>query len=388
MKRSDKRILTTHAGSLLRPRALGEMFGRLSRHEPVDGDAMERAILEATRRVVKLQADCGIDVGNNGEQARESFFTYVQHRMSGFGGASNRPRLADAWSYPGFVELAFEQMRARVQVDLLHAPKAIGAVEYVNRAPLERECDDFAKVLAEVQPGFAEAFMTAPSPGIIAAAMLNEYYPSLEDYVAALADALRVEYEAIVARGFLLQIDAPDLAMERHVSYAQRSLKEFANFVDLVIDAINRALENVARDRVRLHVCWGNYEGPHNQDVALDLILPQLYRARVGALMISMANPRHEHEYSCFERHRLPPEMNLIAGVIDTTTNYIEHPQVVADRIVRVARAVGDPRRVMAGTDCGFETSTGLAPVADEIVWEKLRAMRDGAAIASKHLLG
>ncbi len=388
MKRSDKRILTTHAGSLLRPRALGEMFGRLSRHQSVDADAMERAILEATRRVVKLQADCGIDVGNNGEQARESFFTYVQHRMSGFGGASNRPRLADVWSYPGFVELAFEQMRARVQVDLLHAPKAIGAVEYVNRAPLERECDDFAKVLAEVQPGFAEAFMTAPSPGIIAAAMLNEHYPSLEAYVAALADALRVEYEAIVARGFLLQIDAPDLAMERHVSYAQRSLKEFAGFVDLVIDAINRALENVARDRVRLHVCWGNYEGPHNQDVPLDVILPQLYRARVGALMISMANPRHEHEFLCFERHRLPPEMNLIAGVIDTTTNYIEHPQVVADRIVRVARAVGDPRRVMAGTDCGFETSTGLAPVADEIVWEKLRAMRDGAAIASKHLLG
>lgn len=388
MKRSDKRILTTHAGSLLRPRALGEMFGRLSRREPVDAAAMDRAIFDATRHVVKMQAECGVDVANNGEQARESFFTYVQHRMSGFGGQSDRPRLADVWSYPSFVEMMMAQMRARVMVDLLHAPKAIGEVKYVDRGPLERECDDFAKVLAELKPGFAEAFMTAPSPGIIAAAMLNEHYKSLEDYVAALADALRVEYETIVSRGFLLQIDAPDLAMERHVSYAQRPLKDFIAFADLVIAAFNRAIEKIPPDRVRLHVCWGNYEGPHNHDVPLEAILPHLYKARVGALMISMANPRHEHEYQCFERHRLPAEMNLIAGVIDTTTNYVEHPEVVAGRIVRVARAIGDPRRVMAGTDCGFETTTGLAPVAEEIVWEKLRAMRDGAAIATRQLLG
>jgi 5-methyltetrahydropteroyltriglutamate--homocysteine methyltransferase len=388
MKRSDKRILTTHAGSLLRPPALGEMFGRLSRHEPVDAAAMDRAILDATRHVMKMQAECGIDVGNNGEQARESFFTYVQHRMSGFGGQSERPGFADMRAYPSFLEMILGQIRARVQVDLLHAPKAIAPVSYVDRGPLERECEDFAKTLAELKPGFTEAFMTAPSPGIIAAAMLNEHYKSLEDYVTALSDALRIEYEAIVAQGFLLQIDAPDLAMERHVSYAERPLKEFVGFVDLVIDAINRATEKIPRDRVRLHVCWGNYEGPHTHDVALYTILPHLYRARVGALMIAMANPRHEHEYLCFERHPLPPEMNLIAGVIDTTTNYVEHPQVVAERIVRVARVVGDPRRVIAGTDCGFETTAGLAPVAEEVVWEKLRAMRDGAAIASKHLLG
>ena len=388
MKRSDERILTTHAGSLLRPRALSEMFGRRSRREAVDAAAMERAILDATRHVVKLQAECGIDVGNNGEQARESFFTYVQHRMSGFGGQSDRPGFADMVGYPTFLELIMEQIRARVQVDLLHAPKAIGAVSYADRAPLERECDDFAKVLSELKPGFAEAFMTAPSPGIIAAAMLNEHYRSLEEYVTALAEALRVEYETIVARGYLLQIDAPDLAMEKHVTFAQRPLKDFTAFVDLVVGAINHALEKIPRDRVRLHVCWGNYEGPHTHDVALEAILPHLYRARVGALMISMANPRHEHEYQCFERHHLPPEMNLIAGVIDTTTNYVEHPQLVAERILRVARVVGDPRRVMAGTDCGFETTAGLAPVAEEIVWEKLRALRDGAAIASKHLLG
>jgi 5-methyltetrahydropteroyltriglutamate--homocysteine methyltransferase len=203
-----------------------------------------------------------------------------------------------------------------------------------------------------------------------------------------LADALRVEYETIVSRGHVLQIDAPDLAMERHVTYAGRPIEEFLSFVDLVVDAINRALVKVPVDRIRLHVCWGNYEGPHNHDVALGEILTHLYRARVGALMISMANPRHEHEYRCFERHPLPSNMVLIAGVIDTTTNYIEHPQVVAERIERVARAVGDPHRVMAGTDCGFETSTGLAPVAEEVVWEKLRALRDGAALATQRLFG
>jgi 5-methyltetrahydropteroyltriglutamate--homocysteine methyltransferase len=191
-----------------------------------------------------------------------------------------------------------------------------------------------------------------------------------------------------VARGHILQIDAPDLAMERHVSYADRPLKEFLGFIDLVVGAINRALVNIPPDRVRLHVCWGNYEGPHNHDVALSDVLPHLYQAHVGGLLIAIANPRHEHEYQCFERHRLPPHMVLIAGVIDTTTNYVEHPEVVAERIERVARVVGDPRRVMAGTDCGFETTTGLAPVAEEIVWEKLRALRDGAAIATRQLLG
>ena len=388
MKRSEKRILTTHAGSLLRPKALADMHGRMSRGDAAPSIEMERAILDATRHVVELQAECGIDVANNGEQARESFFTYVKHRMSGFGGESDRPRFADMWQFPTFLEKIVQHMRANVQVDLLHAPQAIGAVRYVDRAPLDRECDDFTRVLTELKPPFAETFMTAPSPGIIAAAMLNAHYATLDEYVAALADALRVEYEAIVARGHVLQIDAPDLAMERHVSYADRPLDEFIGFVDLVVGAINRALSNVPRDRVRLHVCWGNYEGPHTHDVGLGEILDHLYRAQVGGLMISMANPRHEHEYQCFERHRLPPEMILIAGVIDTTTNYVEHPEVVAERIQRVALAVGDPRRVMAGTDCGFETTTGLAPVAEEVVWEKLRALRDGAALATHQLLG
>jgi 5-methyltetrahydropteroyltriglutamate--homocysteine methyltransferase len=278
--------------------------------------------------------------------------------------------------------------RAGMKVDLLHAPKAIGEVRYVDRAPLDRECDQFLKLIDEMKPEFVECFMTAPSPGIIASAMLNEHYPRFEDYVGAVADALKVEYETITSRGMVLQIDAPDLALEHHTSYAQRPLKDFLGFVDLIVEAINRAMEKVPRDRVRLHVCWGNYEGPHNRDVPLDQILPILLKARVGAMLLSMANPRHEHEYRCFERHRIPADMIIIAGVVDSTTNYIEHPEVVADRIERVARALGDPHRVMASPDCGFETTTGARMVAEEIVWEKLRAMRDGAAIASRRLFG
>jgi 5-methyltetrahydropteroyltriglutamate--homocysteine methyltransferase len=387
MQRSEKRVLTTHAGSLPRPKELAEMFGRMSRHEPVDEGALARLIDESTRRVVQKQIECGINVGNNGEQSRESFFTYVQHRMSGFGGKSQRPRSRDVTSYPTFVEL-YRSARQRVEVDLFHAPKAIGEVRYFDRAPLERECDDYLKIIAERKPGFAESFMTSPSPGIIAAAMINEHYKNLEDYVMAVADALSVEYETITSRGMVLQIDAPDLALEHHVSYADRPLNDFLGFVDLVVAGINRALAKVPPQCARLHVCWGNYEGPHNRDVALDDLLPHLLKARVGALLLSMANPRHEHEYRCFERHRMPAEMILIAGVIDSTTNYVEHPEVVADRIERAARAVGDAHRVMAATDCGFETTAGMATVAEEIVWEKLRAMRDGAEIATRRLLG
>jgi len=228
--------------------------------------------------------------------------------------------------------------------------------------------------------------MTAASPGIIASAMLNEHYPSLEDYLAAVAAALTDEYEYIVSQGFILQIDAPDLAMERHLSFADRPQNDFLDFVDLNIALINRALANIPRDRVRLHVCWGNYEGPHIFDVPLADVLPHLYAAQVGALMIPFANPRHAHEYDCLRRFPLPDEMLLIAGVIDTTTNYVEHPEVVAGRLELVARAIGDPRRVLAGTDCGFDTAAGFGKVAEEVVWEKLRALRDGAALAGKRL--
>jgi 5-methyltetrahydropteroyltriglutamate--homocysteine methyltransferase len=228
--------------------------------------------------------------------------------------------------------------------------------------------------------------MTAASPGIVASALENRHYASMPDYVLAVADALRFEYETIVGRGLLLQIDAPDLALERHTLFADRPLGDFLAWVELVVGAINGALRGIDPGRVRLHVCWGNYEGPHTLDVPLEAILPLLYQANVGAFVVSMANPRHAHEYRCFERHPLPADTVLVAGVIDTTSNYVEHPEVVADRLARVVSAVGDPRRVIAGTDCGFDTSAGIGDIAPSVVWEKLRALRAGADLATARL--
>ena len=228
--------------------------------------------------------------------------------------------------------------------------------------------------------------MTAPSPGIIAAAMKNEYYDTEEAYLAALAAALRIEYETIVANGFLLQLDCPDLALERHLSYNERPLSDFLGFVERVVDTINRAIANIPRDRVRLHVCWGNYEGPHDCDVPLEEILPLLEKANVGGFVLPFANPRHQHEWRVLQKFPLADDQIIVAGVIDDLTGFVEHPEVVADRLENVARAVGDPRRVMAGTDCGFDTSAGMGRVTEDVVWAKLKAMADGARIASRRL--
>jgi 5-methyltetrahydropteroyltriglutamate--homocysteine methyltransferase len=385
MRRSETRILTTHAGSLPRPRALVELFAKKSRREPVDEPALTDAVEAATRDVIARQLEVGIDVGNDGEQPRESFFTYVQHRMSGFSGESQRPPMRDLVRYPTFLQLKLRDM-ARTMVNLLSAPRAEAPIVYVDRGPVERDISVLARLAGTGPRRFVEPFMTAPSPGIVACAMENAYYPSFEAYVAALADALRVEYEAIVGAGLLLQIDAPDLAMERHTLFADRPLADFLAFMDVVTSALARALANVPRERVRLHVCWGNYEGPHDLDVALEDIVERLYLAPVGGLVLSMANPRHAHEHRVLKHHPLPAGWTLVAGVIDPTTNYVEHPEVVADRIERAAEAVGDPTRVIAGTDCGFDTAAGLGEVADEVVWEKLKALAEGAAIASKRL--
>jgi len=387
MPNAQNRILTTHAGSLPRPAALADMLGRKSRHESVDEAALEQMIAESTARVIARQLECGIDIGNNGEQARESFFTYVQHRMTGFSGQSHRPTMSDLVRYPSYRDFLV-QLRSRIKVDLLSAPQATGEVRYTGFDAVKKECSDFRRALEAQKSQFADLFMTAPSPGIIAAAMLNAHYPSLADYVAALGVALKTEYEAIVNSGFTLQIDAPDLAMERHTSFSGKPLSEFLAFIDTVIDTINRSIAGLPKEKVRLHVCWGNYEGPHTDDIALDEIVDHLYRANVSAMLLSMANPRHEHEYHSFARHPLPRGMQLIVGVIDSTTNYVEHPEVVADRIERAARAIGDPQRIMAGTDCGFETSSGLGMVAEDLVWEKFRALSEGAALASRRLFG
>jgi 5-methyltetrahydropteroyltriglutamate--homocysteine methyltransferase len=387
MLQSENRILTTHAGSLPRPAPLTHLYVQRARGEVVDAATLDAAGQAALRWVVPKQIQAGIDIGNNGEQQREAFFLYVQHRMSGFGGSWNRPAFADMARYPGYRAMMQAQADASEHVSNRDGvPKAVGEVRYLDRALIETECRDFRAALDETGSGFAEPFLTAPSPGIIAAAMLNEHYDSEAAYLAALGAALRVEYEAISNSGFLLQIDAPDLAMERHITYQDRPLGDFLGFSERVIDTINNALVNVPRERVRLHVCWGNYEGPHDCDVPLDDILPVLKHARVGALVLPFANPRHAHEVRALKQ--VPEDQMVVAGVIDTVTNYIEHPEVVADRIELAARAVGDPSRVMAGTDCGFDTSAGRGKVAEDVVWAKLRALSDGARIASGRLFG
>ena len=383
MKGSESRILTTHAGSLPRPAELVALQLRVSRGERVDPAVLSSTAAQATRRAVAQQMELGIDVGNDGEQPRESFFTYLRYRMSGFSGESARPPVRDLATFPGVRALVQAQSRPNL---VAAPPRATGPVKYVDGGLLDSEFLIFKNSLEAQSKTFTETFWTAPSPGIIATAMQNDFYGSLEEYINAVADALRTEYEAIVARGHILQIDAPDLAMERHRLFADRPLADFLGFVDLTVAAINRALAGVPPDRVRLHVCWGNYEGPHTFDVPLEDLLPHLFPARVGGLVLSMANPRHAHEHRVVAKLGLPHDWLLVAGVIDTTTNYVEHPEVVAERIELAARALGDPRRVLAGTDCGFDTSTGCGCVADEVVWEKLRALCAGADLATARL--
>ena len=387
MLTSEMRILTTHTGSLPRPAALTELYARRVEGEAVDEAALDAAGKAATRHVVRRQIEAGIDVGNNGEQQREAFFLYVLRRMSGFGGNWTRPMMADVVKYPGYRAWAAEHEGARRSVSNRGAlPQAIGDVAYLDPALIKAECDEFRAALEEVGGGFAEPFMTAPSPGIVAAALQNAYYDTEDGYLQALGEALRVEYEAIVGAGFLLQIDAPDLALERHVSFQDRPLGDFVDFAERVVGTINEALVNVPRDRVRLHACWGNYEAPHDCDVDLQDILPVIARAKVGGWVLPFANPRHAHEYRCLKDLPLDEGQVVVAGVIDPLTNFVEHPEVVADRLERVVQVVGDATRVLAGTDCGFDTSAGRGRVAEDVVWAKLRAMADGAWIASRRL--
>jgi 5-methyltetrahydropteroyltriglutamate--homocysteine methyltransferase len=386
MQRSDERILTTHTGSLPRPPELTRLYVRRSRGEAIDDAELERLGKVATAQIIDKQAQAGVDVGNNGEQQREAFFLYVRRRMSGFGDSWQRWPRGDVERYPLLKAQMTEMLSAREAVGNYQPPKAIGEVKYLDPGAVEAECSDFRAALAQKPGAFVEPFMTAPSPGIVAAAMKNEYYDSFDTYLAAVATALQIEYEAIVRNGLLLQLDCPDLALERHLTYNDRPLGDFLGFVEQVIAAINQAIVNVPRDRVRLHVCWGNYEGPHDRDVPLEDILPILQKANVGGFVLPFANPRHQHEYRVLARYPLADDQIIAAGVIDDLTNFVEHPEVVADRLERVAQAVGDPRRVMAATDCGFDTSAGMGRVPEDVVWAKLQAMADGAKIASARL--
>ena len=383
---ADKRILTTHAGSLPRPRSLVELYARRAGGQDIDSARLLEEGDAATRAVVARQKQAGIDIPSDGEQVREAFFMYVRRRMTGFGGFWKRPGMADMLAYPEYLEARLQMLSGRTAVSNMEGPMAVGPVTYADPGACEAEIAGFKTALEEAGGGFADAFITAPSPGIVARAMKNDHYPDEDAYLEALGEALRVEYEAAARHGLILQIDAPDLALERHVTYADRPVGDFLAFVDQVIAATNRALRNVPRERVRLHVCWGNYEGPHDRDVDLRDILPSLLKANVGGFLLPFANPRHQHEISLFKEIPLAADQYLIAGVIDTQTNFVEHPEVVAERLERAAEAVGDPARVLAGTDCGFDTSAGMGRVASDVVWAKLKAMRDGADIASARL--
>ena len=386
MRRSEERILTTHTGSLPRPPELTQLLIRRARGESINAGEFDRLGHEALRWAAAKQAESGVDVANNGEQQREGFFLHIRHRMSGFGGSWQRRTRADALRYPVFRRMMEEQLAARPAVSNMGPPKAIGPVRYLGRDGIAAECADFRTALADTGAQFVELFMTAPSPGIIAGAMKNEHYPTEQAYLDDLGAALREEYEAIVDAGFLLQLDCPDLALERHLSYQDQPVSDFLGFVERVVTTINAALVNISADKVRLHVCWGNYEGPHDSDVPLADILPILQQAKVGALFLPFANPRHAHEFKLFEKHPLADDQILIAGVIDVLTNFVEHPEAVADRLERVAQAVGDPHRVIAGTDCGFGTSAGSSRVAEDVVWAKFKALAEGARLASDRL--
>jgi 5-methyltetrahydropteroyltriglutamate--homocysteine methyltransferase len=355
--------------------------------KPVDPEELARAGRQATRTSIHNQANVGIDIGNNGEQPRDSFFLYLRDRLTGLGGSWERPTRADVDRYPVFKKRWEQQSSDEDKVSAVSAvPKAIGEVSYADREAIAGECSDLEAALTERPGAFLETFMSSPSPGIVASALKNEYYDTLEGYLQALGEALQIEYEAIVEHGFILQIDAPDLALERHVTYKNEPLSVFLEFAEMVVAVINRSLINVPRERVRLHVCWGNSESPHDSDVPLDDILPIILKADVGGFVLPFANPRHAHEYKYFADHRLADDQILVAGVIDTLTNFVEHPEVVADRLERVASVVGDPTRVLAGTDCGFDTSAGWGRVAEDVVWAKMRAMREGAELATRRL--
>jgi 5-methyltetrahydropteroyltriglutamate--homocysteine methyltransferase len=382
---SRDRILTTHVGSLPRNDALSELLVQREAGESYDKALFDAEMEKAIRHVVAKQKEAGIDIGNDGEQQRVGFQTYVPARMSGFGGESKRRRGREFEEFPELVSYLTRRFPnvSRQQ----NAPQAIGELHYHDTAAIESEIALYKRIAAEGK-SFAESFMTAPSPGIIASTMLNGFYATNEAYLAAIAREMSHEYQAIHKAGLVLQIDAPDLAMDRTMFYRDGSDADFVKACELHVAMINRGIEGIPPDRVRLHICYGNWEGPHIHDIALEKILPALYQAKVGALSIEFSNPRHAHEYAALKRVPFPKDMILIPGVVETTSNFVEHPEVVARRIEEAVDAIGDRERVVAATDCGFGTFTRREWVIEPVVWLKLKAIREGADIASARLWG
>jgi 5-methyltetrahydropteroyltriglutamate--homocysteine methyltransferase len=379
MRISTDRILTTHTGSLPRPDDLTATLEALDAGDRPDPAAFDARVRRAVAEVVRLQMDAGVDVVGDGEQGKVGYSTYVRHRLTGFGGQSAVPPRADWADFPEAA--ARGERRSTVS-----RPACNGPIEWNDRGAVQKDVANLRAALAGVEP--ADAFMTAASPGVIAHFLPNEHYPSREAYLARLVDVMKEEYDAIHRAGFVLQVDCPDLAMGRHLAFAQLSTAEWLKIAEANVEALNHALRDIPPDRLRLHLCWGNYEGPHHRDVPLRAILPIVLRARPQAISLEGANPRHAHEWAVFREVRLPEDRVIIPGVLDSTTNFIEHPELVAQRLGRYAEVVGR-ERVIAGTDCGFATFARSRPqVWPEIVWAKLRAMVEGARLASARLWG
>jgi 5-methyltetrahydropteroyltriglutamate--homocysteine methyltransferase len=372
--------MATHVGSLPRPQAVVDQVFAEDKGEAVDREAYERAVREAVAESVRNQVDAGVDLVSDGEMSKIGYATYIRHRLSGFEvGDVPRATPADLDAYPRFRDrLAQSGATAKYL-----RPICRGPIAYEHPEPLRRDLAIFADALegADVAGGF----MNAPSPGIIALFQPNEYYGTRDEYLEALANAMKSEYEAIVAAGLYLQIDAPDLAMGRHIMYKDVSDEEFVASAEVHVAAINHALREVPGDRVRLHLCWGNYEGPHHLDIALERIVDVVLKAKPATILFEASNPRHAHEWTVWRDARIPDDKILAPGVLDTTTNFIEHPELVAERICRYADIVGRDR-VVAGTDCGFGTWAGFGPIDPDICWAKLRSLARGAALASERL--
>jgi 5-methyltetrahydropteroyltriglutamate--homocysteine methyltransferase len=353
------------------------MLEALDTGAPLDAAAFEARVRAAVAEVVRKQIDAGVDVVSDGEQGKVGYSTYVRHRLTGFGGTAAVPLRADWADFPEAA--ARGERRSTVS-----RPSCNGPIAWKDRTAVQKDIDNLRGAVAGVQP--AEAFMTAASPGVIAHFLRNEHYPSREAYLARLVDVMKDEYDAIHRAGFLLQVDCPDLAMGRHLAFPELSNAEFVKIAAANVEALNHALRDIPADRMRLHLCWGNYEGPHHRDIPLREILPVVLRARPQGLSFEGANPRHEHEWVVFREARLPDDKVIIPGVLDSTTNFIEHPELVAQRIVRYAEVVGR-ERVIAGSDCGFATfARSVNQVEPEITWAKLAAMAEGARLASKEL--
>jgi len=378
MQRSTDRILTTHVGSLPRSEAVTTvLFGRAG--EQPDAPGAADTIASAVKEVVRRQVDVGIDIVSDGEMSKVSYATYVSERLSGFDGDTPREPGQDLVEFPGLMK----KLAERGATAKYRRPRCVGPVRVKDVRPLASDLENLRAAALAASP--LAAFMNAASPGVVALFQPNDFYPSQDQYLEALAEALRSEYEAIVVAGFLLQIDAPDLGMGRHTMYRDRTDEEFTVLAARHIEVLNHALRNVPADRVRMHVCWGNYEGPHHHDIPLARLLPVVLRAKPQALLFEAANPRHAHEWAVFKDVKLPEEKILIPGVISSTTNYVEHPLLVAERIERLAALVGR-ERVMAGSDCGYGTFAGFGPVEPDIAYMKLAALVEGARIASARL--